>query len=361
MNVYIDPTSPDHLGNALFKKNPGGDPSRPWRYTKEYCGRHNIIVNTIDFYGKKKPGNNDVYVSLEHTSFLRKLYWRIGRNRNYPTNINLNNFAKRILIQGEPPMADPAAYQSLRALFKIYDKIFFPFKSDGFAIGKDKVSGLRAGFYQMGFSRDEIPVCQKNPVRKFLTMINTNRSPRNLKKILLLLSLGMKFQYLGYKELLTERIRAIEFFGRTNDIDLYGYDWDKPLPFPYWFHEKRILKAYKGVVQLKLQTLCDYTFSLVFENCALPSHISEKIFDCFYAGAIPVYLGAPDIEEYIPKNCFIHTRDFKNYEALRRFLKSLAPAEIKAYRENAHSFLQSEKMNPFTLDHFAKLFVDAVI
>src|SRR3989338_10957076 len=120
MNVYLDPTSPDHLNNVLFEKAPVDDPARSWRYTKEYCGRRNIIVNTIDLYGKRKPENDDVYVALEHMGSMRKLYWRIRRNKNYPTNINLKNFAKRILIQGEPPMADPAAYQNLDALCAKY-------------------------------------------------------------------------------------------------------------------------------------------------------------------------------------------------------------------------------------------------
>ena len=41
-------------------------------------------------------------------------------------------------------------------------------------------------------------------------MINMNKLPRLTKY-----------------ELFTERMRAVEFFSRTNDIDLYGIGWDK--------------------------------------------------------------------------------------------------------------------------------------
>ena len=41
--------------------------------------------------------------------------------------------------------------------------------------------------------------------------------------------------------------------------------------------------------------------------------ITEKIFDCFYAGTIPVYLGAPDVARWLPPECFIDMRRFGGY------------------------------------------------
>ncbi len=85
--------------------------------------------------------------------------------------------------------------------------------------------------------------------------------------------------------------------------------------------------------------------------------VTEKIFDCFYAGTIPVYLGAPDIEKYVPKECFIDMRNFKDYGKLRQFLKSLTKSEINAYKENARKYLEPEQFEPYTKEHFAEMFV----
>jgi hypothetical protein len=156
-------------------------------------------------------------------------------------------------------------------------------------------------------------------------------------------------------------MKAIIFFSRTNDVDLYGFDWDKPLLFPYWFHKNTIKKVYKGTLEDKYKKLSEYNFALAFENCELPGYITDKIFDCFYVGTVPIYLGDPDVEKRIPKNCFIDMRDFKNYEELKTFLKSLTESEIKKYKENARLFLESERVELFTKEYFAEIFVDACV
>ena len=47
-------------------------------------------------------------------------------------------------------------------------------------------------------------------------------------------------------------------------------------------------------------------------------------FDAFVAGNIPIYWGADDIEDYIPKNCFIDRRNFSNHEKLyKKYLQRI--------------------------------------
>ena len=161
-------------------------------------------------------------------------------------------------------------------------------------------------------------------------MINKNKKKRLSRQLLILANRKrLPFQ----RELLGDRIEIIEFFSRTKEIDLYGVDWDKYPPFPYWFYKSALQKVYKGKVKSKHQKLSEYNFALAFENCELPGYITDKIFDCFYVGTVPIYLGDPDVEKYIPKDCFIDMRDFKNYEELKTFLKSLTESEIKKYKE----------------------------
>lgn len=342
INAYIDSPSYHFLSNEIFYCQPYHEKEIPsyGPYIKNYCLERSINLNTIDFWDKNKATPEDVYISFNHKNFIKKLYWRF-KNKNYPL-VNLNKFRKRILFQFEPPLVMPEVYTNIDSLIKTYDEVFF--------LCKPESSPRISYFNTPGGRNDVIKEYWEKSDRKFLVMISGNKKPSslNLKRFLLLMSSRKGFQYLGYKDILGERLKVVEFFGRTNEIDLYGYGWDKNL------------KAYKGVVKSKIQKLSEYTFSICFENSIVSGYISEKILHCFYTGTIPIYLGASDIEKHIPKECFIDMRDFKNYEELRQFLKSLTKSEIETYKENVRKFFQSEKFIPFTKEHFAERLVNII-
>jgi hypothetical protein len=125
-------------------------------------------------------------------------------------------------------------------------------------------------------------------------------------------------------------------------------------------YETVIKKVYRGAVASKYETLSGYTFALCYENMILDGWVNEKIFDAFLAGTIPIYLGAPDITDYVPEECFIDKRKFSSYGDLGDFLRSLSPADVQTYKDNAREYLRSPRYSPFTKDAFADLFVRAV-
>lgn len=136
-------------------------------------------------------------------------------------------------------------------------------------------------------------------------------------------------------ELYSERFKAIKWFEKNHlsDFDLYGIHWERlyvrspikilrlPNRLPALskiFHFKR--PSYKGAVKSKKEILQNYKFSICYENCSSNGYITEKIFDSFFSGCVPIYLGAPNIDKYIPLNCFIDFRDFKSYEDLYMYI-----------------------------------------
>ena len=333
-HVYIDPSSHVYLDNVLFKKDTKYNRDNAlsaWYYLKEYCLEKNISVQTIDFWNPATATNEDVYVSFDHKFFLRKIYWKM-RNKNYPI-VSAKKFKKSIVFHFEPPVVMPEIRYLVKGTVKMYDKVFFTWE----------INDAKAEYFHTPQAHEGIFLeYWENKNRGFTMIINSNRKT-----------------FFRYKELLTERVRAILSFSKTNDIDLYGVGWDKPPLFPYWFQKNKIKKVYKGSIEDKYKVLSKYTFAFAFENCELPGYITDKIFDCFYAGAIPIYLGAPNIAEYIPAHSFIHMRDFSNYESLRKFLKSLSEKKIAEYKENGRRFLESEQYRQFGKEHFAKIFVEA--
>jgi hypothetical protein len=170
------------------------------------------------------------------------------------------------------------------------------------------------------------------------------------------------------KELYTERIKAIRWFENNapDSFDLYGHGWDINLFSGVLSPLNRIelmtkmfapsFPSYKGSITSKKDVLKQYRFSICYENARdIPGYISEKIFDCFFAGCIPVYWGASNITDYIPENTFIDMRKFSDYSELFKFLKQLSEDDYLNYLHAIEEFLHSEKILPFGAKYFANV------
>ncbi len=178
------------------------------------------------------------------------------------------------------------------------------------------------------------------------------------------------------KELYSKRVEAIRWFEKHHpeDFDLYGIGWDT-----YRFNGPKIIRAlnrikpltkllapsfpsYKGKVECKKETLEKYKFTICYENARdIPGYITEKIFDCLFAGCIPIYWGANNIGDYIPKGCFIDKRDFESYEELYAFMRDMSDYDYLKYLETIEEFLNSNKVYPFSSEYFAKTIVDTIL
>ncbi|KAG0367744.1 Alpha-(1,3)-fucosyltransferase 11, partial [Gamsiella multidivaricata] len=72
----------------------------------------------------------------------------------------------------------------------------------------------------------------------------------------------------------------------------------------------------------KTKVLSAYPFTFVAENSNCLTYVTEKIYNGFQSGAIPIYLGAMDIADYVPKGSYINAQDFKNTDELVEFMKT---------------------------------------
>jgi Glycosyltransferase family 10 (fucosyltransferase) C-term/Fucosyltransferase, N-terminal len=81
----------------------------------------------------------------------------------------------------------------------------------------------------------------------------------------------------------------------------------------------------------KQQILARYKFTLAFENAISRVYVTEKFFDPLLAGSVPIYLGAPNIEEFAPGfQCFIDASRFDSPQKLACYLLEL-DADPNAY------------------------------
>jgi len=144
-------------------------------------------------------------------------------------------------------------------------------------------------------------------------------------------------------ELYSKRRQVIDFFERfpCPDFDLFGKWWP------------RSLKTYQGPIDKKVDVLKYYKFCFAYENVEdIPGYITEKIFDCFQAGTVPIYLGAPNIEQYIPKNCMINRADFVSDQDLYEAIEKVSAAEYAEYMKNIRIFLESDLAKLYSIENF---------
>lgn len=232
----------------------------------------------------------------------------------------------------------------------------------------------------MTWKRD---LCTANPYKYRLFPIANKHRPNCFskkpfaeRKLCTLINSYMTSNRKG--ELYSERIRAVRWFEThaLSDFDLIGTEWDMLffpqnvawLNLPLRFAYRRIaalrklrFRRYRSFIgpnrKSKHMTLHEYRFCIAYENSIEPDYISEKIFDCFYSGCVPVYMGAPNITDYIPQNAFIDWRHFRSYDRLYRYLSSMSEGEFNSYLAAIHAFIHSDNIKAFTAEAFVDKFV----
>ncbi len=105
-------------------------------------------------------------------------------------------------------------------------------------------------------------------------------------------------------------------------------------------------------------TLQKYKFSICYENAKdYSGYITEKLFDSFFAGCVPIYWGADNIFDYVPKDCFIDKRDFKTYKELYKHIKNMDDETYLGYLNNIENFFNSKQAEQFKISRYIETII----
>ena len=352
--LFLDPASRHFLADRLFNVTDGrlnGDRIlAPYAYLRDVLAAKGIPVRTADYLPGGGGDVQNVYVSM-------------GMLQNYARIARRGDATLSAFFAMECPIADPSLYRELGRVQGYFNRIFS--WSDSASLEEFAGRRLRLESFRWPQSFDDAhEAVWRRRERQFLVMINANKRPR-----------------VTTRELYSERLRCLDYFSRRREIDLYGPGWDGPayrrgstwLPGSIRGIQRRLLghwqrlrpdplleaarRVYRGPARSKADILGRYTFAVCFENMILKGWITEKIFDCFFAGTIPIYWGAPDIGKYVPPGCFIDMRNFRDYANLSQHLDSLGEADIRRHKESARKFLRSSLFYPFSKQAFVELFL----
>lgn len=269
------------------------------------------------------PGNLDRFAKKGKDRDLHKwVFWNLDHKARKLPLKNLSR-KKLVLFMWEPPTVLPKMYEKKvqRAFSKIYtwdDDLV-----DGKKYHKFFYPSLQAMI-------DPLPSFEEKKLCAMVVGKHKSKHP---------------------EELYSLREKAIEFFESKGpeEFALFGRGWDSGY------------SSYQGAVEDKIETIKQFRFSICFENIrGKKGYITEKIFDCFAAGVVPVYLGASNIEDYVPKDCFIDMRDYPSFEALYPVLKEMSKETYEGYIERIKIFLKSERAALFSSEHFNQIFQEAL-
>jgi len=134
------------------------------------------------------------------------------------------------------------------------------------------------------------------------------------------------------------RLDYLKELSRHVDIHHYGR-----------YLRNRFLQRDKGSAT-KLEILRRYKCVIAFENSIGVDYVTEKYYDALLVGAVPIYLGAPNVAEYSPGlTCYISVGAYGNPRELAEYLLALNRDET------IRQSLIAWKQKPFRKD-----FVDMV-
>jgi hypothetical protein len=310
LKIAVIPWSGNFMQNRMFDLN-NMDVNRdnlmvPFVKMKEEFERNGDIFQTIDMFDIK---NVDYFLFFVIDYKLVKRISSIGKAD------------RMIYCNAEPPVVDeintPKGYRFINRFFP-YIMTWNDDWVDNETIFKRNIP------YYFAPNIGNVPFRE----RKLVTCISGNKKSTHPD------------------ELYSERERAIEFF-ETNypeQFDFYGVGWDK-----------NKYTCYGGKADNKAEIYHKYRFAICYENMRnIKGYITEKILDCICSGIVPIYAGASNICEYVPKECFVELDSFKDYNELAEFLINMDESTYNTYLNAAKNFLVSDGIKKFLGEDYAK-------
>lgn len=251
-------------------------------------------------YAPLTPNSKGIWKKIKAVTNIKDAEWVVIIDDIHPNQLNqIINFDNNriICIPREPARIKPK-YMNYNFKYKFtYDNFYHCWSS---------IMCIKKNY-------DELLDFNKLPIKNKLCSTVTS---------------GLIFNTGIYKERV-EFIKKLSKQSQLRDkIDIFGYNWSK----------NELGEMYKGTLDgfnkgtankldkfingtTKWDGIVNYSYSIAIENCIKKNYFSEKITDCILAWTIPIYCGCPNINDYLPSDCYyvidIHSPDvFKDIEKI---------------------------------------------
>ncbi len=152
------------------------------------------------------------------------------------------------------------------------------------------------------------------------------------KSIIMILekrNFGRSYMINGVELLSLDYLREI-YVNELDNIKAYGESW-----LDYKDKNKVFITPNRFKDKPSVEYIKDFTFNLIIENTNAKGYVSEKIYDAWVVGTIPIYVNKGNISDNIllPKDCYIDAGEMTPKE-LNIYLKNMNNDTIKEYKDN---------------------------
>lgn len=178
------------------------------------------------------------------------------------------------------------------------------------------------------------------------------------------------------KSMYNKRKSLIDYFEKSQtqiNFKFWGAGWHEEYILPD-FNLKVLKKVYKffnlktrkyknhnGYADSKFKILKESRFNFCIENATgYSGYITEKIIDTFKVGCIPIYIGPPNVDCYIPRECYVCYSDFEDVQALVSFIEKIDEEWMVEKREKILDFLKSDAAKNFSDEVNVKKMVNVI-
>lgn len=320
--VFVDPPSKAYYEDRLFDTFNAilnrDDSLVPYERVRQAYRAAGKELRTADYLMKAPAGG------------VLSNYYSLGVLDNHKALLQRTDVCLKAFVIFEPPVVDPRLYRALPELTAAFERVYVHnISGDGYSLKNVRQLKLRKLHWPQPRKEVIQTLWDRRDRLDRIVVINGNHRPRRVKG-----------------ELYSKRIEAMTALAKLGVVDLYGRGWAKwwsrsSMWLPYWHNRKSLMSIYKGACDSKFEVLSQYKFCLCFENMAMKGYITEKIFDCFYAGTVPLYLGATDIAELIPSDAYIDCRQFGSWEQMSQAIEKLPSEKIELLKNAGREFVQS--------------------
>jgi hypothetical protein len=145
-----------------------------------------------------------------------------------------------------------------------------------------------------------------------------------------------------------------EYAKHIKTIDCYGDTWK---PYSNQINYKPTINRFLDQ-QKTIDVMVNYTFTLIIENCDAENYVSEKIYDAFTVGSIPLYYGNNSELLNIPNDMYIDLKTIRP-NRIREYLDNLTNEEIEQYRKNIYE-KREEVMRRASVNEYNKLLQEVI-
>ena len=343
-------------GNRILEENIAKDfPGALWvTRLAQFAGERGIDVVT-----------GDIAIARIQEAVLKASEILVIQEENCSLGFELLQMGAKpfLLFSAESPLYARNFYAHLPKISSIFQhRILF---RGAFASASE--GGVNHVMHFPSFSQDFDAVDVKWASRRFMVMVAANKYWKPQRStfrhvIAILRDVIMRRKtYMTHEtqelQLHDRRLELIEYFGQRNSIDLFGTHWENisNLPAEWRRRLREIVGNLKPTAcKDKHAVITNYKFAICFENISFPGYVTEKIIDCFRAGVIPIYLGAPDIGDFVPKASFIDLREYTDLDELNKQLTGITEDIASKMINAARTFLKSEAGDGYSYEGFAR-------